>query len=109
MLKGILIKGAPSLGTKFNPNFRDPHHAPQGNRPKSRGLTQGNIIQIASKALAVISSQGTSPNNRRNFEGIVGLKQHDRSQNNRTTDLGNQHNSIESSIDPDNSMLMQGV
>ena len=56
MLKGILIKGAPSLGTKFNPNFRDPHHAPGGSRPKSRGLTQGNIIQIASKALAVISS-----------------------------------------------------
>jgi hypothetical protein len=43
MLKGILIKGAPSLGTKFNPNFKDPKHAPNG-KPKSRGLTQGNII-----------------------------------------------------------------
>lgn len=56
MLKGVLIKGAPSLGTRFNPNFRDPHHAPAGNRPQSRGLTQGNVIQIASKALAAMAS-----------------------------------------------------
>ena len=56
MLNGVVIKGAPSLGTKFNPNFRDPVHAPQGKRPQSRGLTQGNIIQIASKALASIHS-----------------------------------------------------
>jgi len=56
MLKGVVIKGAPSLGTKFKPNFRDPVHAPQGKRPQSRGLTQGNIIQIASKALASIHS-----------------------------------------------------
>jgi hypothetical protein len=86
MLNGILIKGAPSLGTKFNPNFKDPHHAPLGNRPKSRGLTQGNIIQIASKAVAhaVISSKVTSPHmQQRNFEGIIGLRQY----NNNTTDL----------------------
>jgi hypothetical protein len=36
-LKGIVIKGAPSLGTKFNPNFKDP--ARNRTRPKSRGLT----------------------------------------------------------------------
>lgn len=33
MLNGILIKGAPSLGTKFNPNFKDPHHTPSGKKP----------------------------------------------------------------------------
>jgi len=42
-INGVLIKGAPSLGTKFHPNFKDPHHAPAG-RPISRGLTQGNIL-----------------------------------------------------------------
>ena len=93
MLKGILIKGAPSLGTKFNPNFKDNS---SGNRPKSRGLTQGNIIQIASKALAVISSQGSSPTqNLRNFRnGIVGTRQWI---DNQTTDVGRVHNSLESS------------
>jgi hypothetical protein len=25
-LRGIVIKGAPSLGTKFNPNFKDQHN-----------------------------------------------------------------------------------
>ena len=29
-INGILIKKALSLGTKFNPNFKDPIHAPQG-------------------------------------------------------------------------------
>jgi hypothetical protein len=66
MLNGVVIKGAPSLGTKFNPNFRDPVHAPCGKRPQSRGLTQGNIIQIASKALASIHSPKSYENRRRN-------------------------------------------
>ena len=29
-INGILIKKALSLGTKFNPNFKDPIHAPSG-------------------------------------------------------------------------------
>ena len=53
-LKGYLIKGAPSLGTKFNPQFRDKNHM-QSMKPQSRGLTKGKIIQIASKAVAVMS------------------------------------------------------
>jgi hypothetical protein len=43
-INGILIKKALSLGTRFNPNFKDPFHAPSGTKPQSRGLTQGNIL-----------------------------------------------------------------
>ena len=46
-INGILIKKALSLGTRFNPNFKDPFHAPLGTKPQSRGLTQGNILQLA--------------------------------------------------------------
>ena len=53
-LNGVLFKVAPTLHTpltytKFNPNFRS---RDAGKRPMSRGLTQGGIIQFASKALA---------------------------------------------------------
>ena len=51
---GILIKGAPSQGTKFNPQFRK-----SGAKPISRGLTQGKILQIASHAVAVMNSPHT--------------------------------------------------
>lgn len=84
MLKGVLIKGAPSLGTKFNPNFKDPHHAPLGNRPQSRGLTQGNIIQIASKALAVMGTpQARAPRNLQ--AGVIGSQPY-RAKENRTSE-----------------------
>lgn len=45
-INGMVIKGAPNLA-RFNPNFRDP----RCRKPQSRGLTQGNIIQIAAQAL----------------------------------------------------------
>lgn len=50
-INGIVIKGAPSLA-RFNPNFRDAR-APK--KPTSRGLTQGNIVQVATKALAALT------------------------------------------------------
>ena len=60
----LQIKGAPSIQnySKFTPNFRD---LSCGQKPNSRGLMHGKIMQIATQALV---DRGKSRRNRHSYQ-----------------------------------------